>query len=113
MNREELDLRDKQIAELTYEKVPTAEIAKRVGVTVRSVMRAQRRRGIPASIRKMTPEEVAYVEEKLDEGWSLAEVSRTIGRAEGTLSHRFRGRSKWNSSQGQHYRRWVKQLEAL
>lgn len=93
--------RDARIATLTRQGMSAAQIAVRVGVTKRTVCRARRRTGTSLGEAQvpMSPEETRRVESLLDDGCSLAEALRTIGRAgTGSIRRRFAGRA-WTKQQ--------------
>ena|SRR5947209_86497 len=101
------------VIKLVKENWSLGQIADHVGVTKRTVSRIKEKNGLAVPQNTMTPEEVAQVEEWLDEGWSLGEIARTLGRPPGTLSHRFAGRSKWNAAMGQEWRWMNERLRTL
>lgn len=94
---------DEAIAELTGKGWTSATIARRLGVTVRTVQRARMRTGTnqpphPNAGRRYSPEFLSMAERHLDEGWSLAEIGRTYGVCAKHLSRHFPGRG-WTIEQ--------------
>jgi IS30 family transposase len=115
LSPEETRLRDKRIAELTREGYSGTQIARRVGVTHRTVQRARVRTGVaqPFCGIPLTPEEIRLAESLLDDGASYCEVGRTLGRSMETIRRRFRGRSMWAPGSGVEYRKLMVALNAI
>jgi Bacterial regulatory proteins, luxR family len=110
---DEVAERLKQVPALVALGLTNTQIGYRLDVTERTVSRYRDRLGLGAPPNAMSPEEVEAVERMLDEGCSLSEAARTIGRDARNIARRFRGRSQWNPSMAQHFR-WMKErLEAL
>lgn len=74
-------------------------IAEALRCNVRTVTRIRVRAGIakPPS-RPLTDDELAIAERLFDDGCSISEVERTLGRAQGSLNRRFKGRG-WTHQQ--------------
>jgi IS30 family transposase len=80
------------IVELHNLNVSTAEIATRMGITPRSVMRARAAAGLTKpQPTPFTIEEYYAAQEMLDDGASYHEVARTLGRWPGTIKKRLPG----------------------
>ena len=83
---------------------PHTYLAKIIGVTPDTVMDWRKKApdwdtwGIGGERRQITQNKLAQAEELLDDGWSFAEIHRTLGISEDTLSHHFPGRG-WSSEQ--------------
>lgn len=105
--------RDQRIAKLTEDGLTAEAIAAELGVTARTVQRARVRRGVakPAA-RRMTAEDLRRARELLDDGASLGEVSRTIGRDLHTIGKHFPG-CGWPRGSGIELRRMMAALEAI
>lgn len=112
---EEAAARDARIAELTLAGYSAAEIATQIGITARTVVRARSRTGASRPCNHnnyMTPAEMARAEALLDDGASLSEVARTLGRSTVTLSKWFPGRG-WPRGSGVELRRMMAALDAI
>jgi DNA invertase Pin-like site-specific DNA recombinase len=51
---------------------------------------------MPRPYRRMTPEELERARELIDEGVSIRETARTLGRSAMTVQRHFAGESKWD-----------------
>lgn len=82
-----------RVAMMTTAGWSAQRIADTLNCHARTVTRIRVRLGIarPHS-RWLTPDEVAWAERLLDDGCSISEVERTMGRAAGSLHRRFQGR---------------------
>lgn len=81
---------DERIAELTRQGLSARQIADRVGMTTRTVCRARRRMGLSKPIApRMSPAELTLAQSLLDDGASIEETARTLGRAHATITHHF------------------------
>ncbi|OBJ10742.1 helix-turn-helix domain-containing protein, partial [Mycobacterium sp. 1465703.0] len=90
--------RDKRIAELTAQELSASTIAKLVGVSTRTVVRARGRAGVAkpfSGANRMTADEQRRAAALLDDGASYGEVARTLGRSPDTIMKHFPGRSVW------------------
>lgn len=99
--RELAEERRARVAELTKRGMSASLIADILKVTDRTVVRDRKVAGISQpGPRLLTPEEVEVVERLLDDGASLTEAARTIGRNRASLHHnnRFKGRA-WTRQQ--------------
>lgn len=95
------ETRRRRVGELTRQGLSLNTIADILKVTQRTVARDRKAIGIAAPPpRHYTDEELDTVERLLDDGASLSEAARTIGRSEhGLHKHpRFKGRA-WTSQQ--------------
>lgn len=81
---------DERVAKLTREGLSAREIGERIGITERSVCRARRRLGLSkTAARGMSLAERALAQSLLDDGASITEVARTLGRAGDTIKRHF------------------------
>lgn len=83
-----------------------AEAAERLGVTPRTVARYRARLGLsqasPGGAARPSPELLAEIAARLDDGWPFKEVSETFHVCHKTLTRYFPGRA-WSPSQvGKH-----------
>lgn len=93
--------RDLRVAELTRAGWTAQRIAYDVGLSVRAVVAARGRTGTARpSPRFLTPAELEHAEAMLADGAPVAEVERTLGRAQGALSRRFAGRGWTHAEAG-------------
>ncbi|WAB09139.1 helix-turn-helix DNA binding protein [Arthrobacter phage Eesa] len=91
-----------------------AEAAKLLGVTDRTIVRHRARLGLsqataggPAA--RPSPELLAEIEDRLNDGWPVREIERTYGTTWRTVTRHFPGRS-WTKSQAGAYGRLVTNL---
>lgn len=78
--------REQRVLSLTLEGLPVAQIAQRVGVSERQVIRDRRKAGVARQARaEFTYEEVLRALELLEDGASYNEVGKTLGRDPGTV----------------------------
>jgi DNA-binding CsgD family transcriptional regulator len=113
--REATRERKRRVVELTRQGLSAQVIADMLGVNERTVVRDRVDEGVAqlwCGRNAMTAEELERAEELLDDGCSMAEVARTLGRHDMTLRHHFPGRS-WDPQQTAEYatlmrlrRRW-------
>lgn len=90
---------DDQVAWLTRRGWTLTRIAKELGCSTRTVGRARERTGVAGPPgRPLTDADLAWAERLLEDGCSVIEVERTLGRSPGSLAHRFRGRG-WTHQQ--------------
>lgn len=84
---------DERVAMLIREGLSTRTIADMMGCTVRTIERSRTRLGLvgPPPLR-YTADELATVERLLDDGASITEAARTVGRSRVGLQKRFPGR---------------------
>lgn len=102
-----------EIVRLTKAGHSAAEIAKRLGVTTRTVHRQRRTGGCAKPMPNwMTDDEIRRAEALLDDGASYSEVARTLGRTAQSIGERFPGRG-YSKAQANEMRRLKAQLEAL
>lgn len=94
-----LEERRDRIAALTRQGWSAAAIARELGVTVRTVVRAREHRDCRVYVpRRFTADEIAQVEAMLDDGCSYTEVARTLGRNVTVVLQRWPGRG-WTKAQ--------------
>lgn len=105
--------RDERIVVLTRAGESAAQIAAKVGMTQRGVVRARGRLGValPAQV-WLTIEECQRIKTMLEDGCSYKEVARTLGRSETAIARRFPGYG-WNKKQGAAKREMDKLLNSL
>lgn len=103
--------RDERIAELTRQHYTAEEIARMVGVTARSVVRARARTGVTRpKAPLLTDSERERIEKLLDDGASYNEVARTVGRNLSCIRYNFPDRG-WTAAQGTEFRTLLRTLE--
>lgn len=103
---------DAEVARLTRQGWGAQRIAEKLGCTPRTVVRARGRTGVAQPpCRHFTAEEHSTIESMLEDGCSLHEIERTIGRNHGALaSHpRYRGRG-WTKQQVAEYASILRKL---
>lgn len=114
MGDRKLPERDERIAELTRSGHTAAEIAARLNITARTVVRARIRTGTARrSPARFTEAEIRLAEQLLADGASFSEVGRTLHRFSAVIANRFPGRSTWTHSGGVAYRNLAASLEAI
>jgi len=97
--RNRIEARHQQVVKLTRQGCSAAQIADRLNITRRTVVRIRKLHGIAQPpLHRYSAEEIAAIEQLLDDGCSLAEVARTIGRPAPYLWRRYAGRG-WTPSQ--------------
>lgn len=95
----EIQERWDRVVALTLRGVSAPDIAHQLGITERSVMRIRKNRMVAKpSPKRFTAEELATIEKMLDDGCSIAEAARTVGRIPQVVGKRFRGRG-WTLAQ--------------
>lgn len=67
--------------------------------------------GKKRSYRFMTPEELARARELIDDGVSIRETARTLGRSPMTIQKHFSGQSKWDRRTEAEMRRLRRELQ--
>jgi AraC-like DNA-binding protein len=103
---------DEWIVELTRAGWSAEQIGAEVGCTPRTVHRARERSGISQPRRlPWTEQEFATVERLLDDGASIAEAARSIGRSPRWLYDRYPGRS-WTHQQSGQWARYCERMKA-
>ncbi|MCZ9884612.1 hypothetical protein [Arthrobacter sp. B2a2-09] len=86
-----------------------ARLAAHFGVNERTVGRVRRELGLSRD-HFLAPERLAWIEARLEEGWSFAEISRTDGVDPETLRRHFPGRA-WTTSQRDDHTRALRHFE--
>lgn len=105
--------RREKVAAMTKQGYSAADIAAILRITERTVQRYRVRTGCAQPKRPpLTPEELARVEQLLNDGCSIAEAARTIGRAQTNLQQRFRGRG-WTRQQRAEYLAMVRRMREI
>jgi methylphosphotriester-DNA--protein-cysteine methyltransferase len=91
--------RCERVAEWTRAGVVAEDIAARLKISKRSVLRYRRRAGVaqPPPV-PLTAEQLARAEHLLDDGCSVAETARTIGCSDRSVVRHFPGRA-WTREQ--------------
>ncbi|UXE05175.1 helix-turn-helix DNA binding domain protein [Arthrobacter phage Jamun] len=88
----------------------TTQAAKLLGVTPRTITRYRARLGLsqasPGGANRPSPELLAEIAARLDDGWPVKEVARTYGTTWRTVVRHFPGRS-WTKKQVGQYARMV------
>ena len=98
---------DEAVAELTNRGFTAKQIAEKLHFSQRAVERARARNSGPKSCApRLTADELARAGRLLDDGASLTEVARTIGRSQPAIRHHFPGRG-WDSVMSGRYARMV------
>lgn len=99
ITREAVRRREDMIVALSREGCRVAEIAALLGITERTVTRARSRRGIARpSYPQLTDDEIARAKQLLDDGASVAEAARSIGRTDHAIHRALPGRG-WTPQQ--------------
>lgn len=101
--------RAQRVYELTLSGLSSEEIACILGVTVRTVVRHRRRTGCSQvdKAKPLTAEEHQIIVAILDDGGSVTEAARTIGRNQSTVHRHYSDRS-WTRQQQSEYLKIVK-----
>ncbi|QOI67675.1 helix-turn-helix DNA-binding domain protein [Arthrobacter phage Orcanus] len=90
-----------------------ADAAKLLGVTERTIVRHRARLGLsqasPGAAARPTPERLAEIEARLNDGWPVREIERTYGTTWRTVTRHFPGRS-WTKAQAGSFGRLVTNL---
>ena len=102
-----------RVMELTRDGRSARDIAEILGITERSVLRHRRAAGLsrePGT--PMTADELRRAEALLNDGCSLQEVARTLGRSARTIKRRFPGRA-WTRAQIDEHLSMIRRFKAL
>lgn len=83
-----------------------AEVAKEAGCSPRTVSTVRQTYGFRSHV-FLSPEQLALIEEKLDDGWSFAEIHRTLGHDTKVLASHFPGRG-WSKEQAIEHRQTIR-----
>ena len=90
-----------RIIEYTKEGMSRSLISEVLNVSRRTIDRVRKEEGLTRSTpRPFTTEEIERIEQMLEDGVSIWEISRTTGRHQASLMNRYRGRSQWDQSMG-------------
>ncbi|UKH48343.1 helix-turn-helix DNA binding domain protein [Arthrobacter phage Lilmac1015] len=85
-----------EVRELLATGLTAVEVARRLGTTPRTILRAKADLGLPrksyARSGGLSDEDHARIRECLDAGWSFNELGRTYGYTHATLSRYYPGR---------------------
>lgn len=84
---------EQAVARMLKAGMKQTEIAKRLGVSPRTIGRAARALGHPAShgfARPLTEDQHRTIRERLAEGWTCARIARTYGHAKTTIYRHYR-----------------------
>ena len=88
----DLDERRSAVAQLTRDGASAREIARRLGVTSRTVLRDRGVLGIAQpEVPPISPDRLALAHRLLDDGASYREAARTVDCSQGTLAAHFPG----------------------
>lgn len=103
-----------RIADLSRRGVSATEIAHQVGVNVSMVHRVRRMYGLTrtSNQRPFTAEERARMQELLDDGCSIAEAARTIGRSPAYAWKLFKGQG-WTRAECGEYTRLLREYGSV
>lgn len=97
-----------EYARIHREDLTAAEAARLLGVSTRTIVRHRARLGVsqanPGAHARPTPERLAEIAARLDEGWPVREVERTYGTTWRTVARHFPGRGWTKSEAGRHAR---------
>lgn len=85
------------ILELSEAGATRTETARQAGCSPRTVGNVRRAHGFQ-SPQFLSTEQLARIEEKLDDGWSMAEIHRTLGHDPETIARHFPGKG-WTREQ--------------
>ena len=98
---EEIEWLHARIIEYTREGMSRSLISEVLNISKRTLDRVRKESGLtrPAG-RPFTSEEIEQIEQMLEDGVSMREISRTTGRHQASLMNRYRGRSQWTQSMG-------------
>lgn len=105
------------IRELLTTNTPTARIAALAGCSDRQVLRYKRDMGLTVrpnalAAQPISQERLAAIEERLNDGWSVREISRHLHVHEETITRHFPG-SSWGPELRREYIRLLRQLKRL
>lgn len=102
------------VAALTWEGWSAQQIAARLDVTARTVCRDRAKIGGVARPRPapFSDDEYRRAQQLLDDGCSLSEVARTLGRDVATICRRFRGQG-WTREQTGQFNKLVAMRHAV
>ncbi|MGQ9348911.1 helix-turn-helix domain-containing protein [Mycolicibacterium gilvum] len=105
--------RCERVAAMTRAGYTASQIAVILRITERTVQRYRVRTGCsqPAPL-PLTPEEITRAEELLEDGCSLSEVARTIGRSHDAVVRRFQGRG-WTRQQRAEFLHMVRRMREI
>lgn len=99
LTRADIEARWQQVVDMTKFGMTLEQIAEQSGFSIPHVRRIQAKlMGPRGSRRPYTCDELERIETMLDDGCSLAEIARTLGRNRHALSRRFAGRG-WTRQQ--------------
>ena len=92
--------RTRRVAEFTRQGLSAPAIANILGVSTRSVQRARQRGGVSQGAPvPFSEDEERLAQALLDDGASMGEVARTLGRSRTPLLRRFRDYVRWTPAQ--------------
>lgn len=98
---------DESIKELTLQGLTAREIGERLGLSMRTVVRARRRTGTSLTDEgsgHYSPEFKALMAERVADGWPFSEIAATYGVNEEAVARNFRGQG-WTKAQASAYAR--------
>lgn len=105
------------IKQLLTTNTPTAQIAALAGCSARQVLRYKRDMGLTVrpnalAAQPISQERLVAIEERLNDGWSVREISRHLHVHEETITRHFPG-AAWGPEQQSEYTRLLRQLKRL
>lgn len=113
LTREQLAERNERIARMTQQGMSAKQIGIELRITARTVVRVRRAQGVALPAPKpLTAEEIRRANELLDDGYSLNEVARTIGRCIDSVRHHFPGRG-WSRRECSEYASLVRDSQRV
>jgi len=101
-NREGRAARREDVRRLTAEGRPAHEIARRLGVTERTVTRDRGALGIAQPQSRVSPEQERLIAALVEDGAPFREIERTVGVSRDAIGRRHPGRA-WTRTQVAEY----------
>lgn len=113
ITREQIEVRRDTVRRLTAEGWSAQQIANKLGITARNVIRYRKALGISRPVAAPYPREVwERAEQMLDDGAPYAEVARTLGVSQHQVANRFPGRG-WTLEQRSEWASFLRKQEHL
>lgn len=108
MHKRPRSLTLEEYARIHRPDLSAADAAKLLGVSARTITRHRARLGVsqasPGGAVRPSPELLAEIAARLDDGWPVKEVARTYGTTWRTVARHFPGRSWTRAEAGRHAR---------